>query len=301
MLEEVEYYINYILKEQIEKLGIKNNQIILDSVSTQIYSLLAHWNEIDFRNAILITGLEEGLFYEPKASDLIRSFVVVAIRNSYIESSGSAFYKDYSFEKRIEDSEIKNITFKAINYFKNLDFSLLSSKLELTDEDYYLKISKMYPNSFKVLEMLANMDKNEMYFESFTPTLCSNIFIQGVNTFGNREEKVIEDGYTNNIGLELIKVLQSCLNYHYPFFTSSFKFLSRNYEKLLRVIQFLLENNLSFVSCNYYISNGYLAKRNKLLRAAHGSIESNIKLRDVTGLSKKHAKAINDLRRKKVI
>lgn len=298
MLQEIEYYLENILKKQLNRLGIYHTQIILDDIQSKIYSLLFHWNNTKFRNTILLTGLEEGYFYLPESSDLVKSFVVVTIRNSYLESVGSSFYKKYSFERQIQDGEMKIFTSAAIEYFKKMDFSSLSKQIQLNPkDDYYQNIIVKYPNSYKMLEILANMNKNEMYFEKINIIKCSNLFLQGMNTAGDREKTTTEDGIDGEIGLDLLRAIQTFIEYQIPFITLSFKFITRNFEKLLRVIQFLLEQNVPLVSCNYYISNGYVAKRSKLLRPAHTEKERDINIRNVTGLSKRHAKAINDARK----
>lgn len=302
MVEEVEYYLDNILKKQLENFTDSNVDKIIDNVRMQIYSLIYHWNDIEIRNTILLAGLEEGSFYLPNANNYIRSFVVVAIRNSYIESAGSQFYKSYDFGRQILDSEMKDITGAAIKYFKELDLSTLALKINLDAEnDYYLNIIKKYPNSFEVLKILANSNKNEVYFDKLSISSCSNIFVNGMNTSGGRDRTTIEDGYTDTIGLDLIKAIQSFKEHDIPFISNSFKFITRNYEKLLRVIQFLLESDMTLVTSNYYISNGYVSKRNKLLRVAHTDKERDISMRNVTGLSKKHAKVINDTRREHII
>lgn len=298
MIKEVEYYLEHILEKQLNRLGIYHTKIVLDSVRLRIYSLLFYWNDIKFRNTILLTGLEEGHFYLPEASDTIKSFVVVTIRNSYLESVGSDFYEKYSFERRILDEEMKLFTSAAIEYFQKLDFSLLSKQIELdSKEDYYQNIIKKYPDSYKILEMLANTNKNETYFEKLPITKCSNLFLQGMNTVGDREKTTTEDGIDENIGLDLLRAIQSFIEYEIPFITLSFKFITRNFEKLLRVIQFLLEQNVILVTGNYYISNGYVARRNKLIRPAHTKKEREVNIRNITGLSKRHAKAINEARK----
>ena len=302
MIEEVEYYLNNILRKQLENLVGSNIDKIIDNVRMQMYSLIYHWNDVDFRNTILLAGLEEGNFYLPNANNYIRSFVVVAIRNGYIESAGSQFYKSYDFSRQILDSEMKDITGAAIKYFKELDLSGLALKINLDPiNDYYLNIIKKYPNSYEVLKVLANSNKNEVYFDKITVGSHSNIFINGMNTNGGRNKTIIEDGYTDKIGLDLVKAIQSFKEYEIPFISNSFKFITRNYEKLLRVIQFLLENDMTLVTSNYYISNGYVSRRSKLLRVAHTDKEHDISMRNVTGLSKRHAKVINDARKEHLI
>lgn len=299
MVEEVEYYLDNILGKRLDNFLVTDKKMVIDNVRVQIYSLLYNWNDTKVRNSILLTGLEEGIFYLPNANDYIRSFVVVAIRNSYIETLGSCSYQRFSNKSPILDSEIMEITKEAINYFKKLDFSNLSLKVNLSsDEDYYGKIINKYKNSYQVLKILANSNRNEVYFDKIEISKYSNIFMNGINMDFENSIRVIEDGYSNEIGIELIQAILLCMKKDIPFVTNSFKHITRNFEKLLRVIQFLLENDMILVTGNYYISNGYVARRNKLLRVPHTKDECDLQFRNLTGLSKKHAKIINDVRRK---
>jgi len=50
--------------------------------------------------------------------------------------------------------------------------------------------------------------------------------------------------------------------------TDSFKALTRNIEKLLLVMEYLLQHDVPFVTSNYFITNGYIERRAKLLKAA---------------------------------
>lgn len=85
---------------------------ILYQVKVQLYSIIANWNDIEFRNAILIIGSEEGSFYEPQ-NELIGNMVVVAIRNSLLEEASSINYKKHGLPHMLEGKEIKKITAKA--------------------------------------------------------------------------------------------------------------------------------------------------------------------------------------------
>lgn len=299
MVEEVEYYLDNILGKRLDKFLVADKEIVIGNVRGQIYSLLYNWNDVVVRNTILLTGLEEGMFYLPSANDYVRSFVVVAIRNSYIETLGSCSYQKLSSKTQILDSEIMEITKEAINYFKKLDFSNLASRVNLNiEDDYYGRIIDKYKGSYQVLKILANTNGNEVYFDKIEIGKCSNLFINGINMSYENKKSVIEDGYSSEIGFDLIQAILQCMKENIPFISNSFKYITRNFEKLLRVIQFLLENDMILVTGNYYISNGYVAKRKKLLRAPHTKEECNLQFRNLTGLSKRHAKAINDVRRR---
>ena len=61
------------------------------------------------------------------------------------------------------------------------------------------------------------------------------------------------------------------------------KMLSRNFEKVLHVLQIVFEAGGSFVTCNYYIRDGYIEKRRRILKAAHDEREVVKKMMNVGG------------------
>ena len=91
-------------------------------------SIIFHWNEIDFRKAILITGLEEAEFYEPDAEIDIKCFVVVTIRNSYLEQIFCDDCHTFGMSKPLNEENVKIITGKAIEYFRSINFSELARR-----------------------------------------------------------------------------------------------------------------------------------------------------------------------------
>ena len=77
-------------------------------------------------------------------------------------------------------------------------------------------------------------------------------------------QKVICDGFTLEFDEYLEETIREVVGGKQDaFYVDSFKALSRNFEKVLHVIQILLESDRAFVTCNYYISNGYLEKGKK--------------------------------------
>ena len=86
------------------------------------------------------------------------------------------------------------------------------------------------------------------------------------------EEKITETDIQSGIDDKLGKGLLSILNHisleHTPFFyTDCFKMLTRNIDKLFRVIEYVLRKECIFMTSNFYISNGYVSKRKDSPRA----------------------------------
>ena len=95
-MDAVSHYLNHILTPRLRGYGV-TEQFLLYTVSTihtQMTSLLRHWNDREFRNTVLLLGMEEGSFYEPPAKIEVRCFVVVTIRNSPIEMLQSNSYAE---------------------------------------------------------------------------------------------------------------------------------------------------------------------------------------------------------------
>lgn len=293
-MKEVNYYLEEILRKTLISLGIKSNDSIINNVRMQITSLLYHWNDEDVRNTILFLGNEEAIFYDSRASLNIKSFVVMAIRNSLIETAGSVSYYTLGFENQIKD--MKLITSQAISYFEKLDLKELSYSIEKPIDDYYMESINRYYNAFNLLNRLSKLNSKEERFEKDNIIKCSNLSLNYISPYIS-DEKVIEDGYIKEPTIRLKQSLQIVINNNVPFFVDSFKVISRNFERLLRIIQFLLENDCPFVTCNYYISNGYISKRLKLLRPMHSNKDFILKLRNETGISDKHRQELKRQRK----
>lgn len=79
------------------------------------------------------------------------------------------------------------------------------------------------------------------------------------------------------------------------FAVESLKSATRNFEKLMDILEFLLTHDLKFASTNFYIENGHVERRIKPLRAGHTSKEIQKNLSQTAGLGYRHAAALNQL------
>lgn len=268
----VENYTWNILKKQLQKYKVTNNTLyeIINDVKIHLDSIIYHWNDIDFRNAILIIGSEEGNFYEPH-DELIGCMVVVAIRNSLIEGIASHDYKKYGIDKILEDSDIKDITSTAIKYFSDVDLSSYAKKLNLED-DFYKNISNKYPIALNALKELAkcNVDDREHKYTKLSFKRVYELEELNSNVSVNYNTINIENGISPCFNDSLCEFLKGIRDGKSRIFlTDSFKMVTRNFEKLMRILEFILTHNGAFVTCNYLISNDYVSRRKELLRAGH--------------------------------
>ena len=108
--------------------------------------------------------------------------------------------------------------------------------------------------------------------------------------------KVVFDGYSAMWDPQLLEVLRSLSpSSRSIFVVESLKSATRNFEKLLDILEFLLTHDLKFASTNFYIENGHVERRIKPLRAGHTSKEIQKNLSQTAGLGYRHAAALNQL------
>jgi hypothetical protein len=299
-LQEVETYLD-LLRERLKTLqvdGVFQNKLIF-SVQLRMYSLLKHWNDIPFRRGILAVGLEEGLYYEPDAKLETKCFVVVCIRNSYIETLQSESFADAGLTEALSVEKFKSITMHAISYFKRLDFEALCRCLAReTIEDYYGAIVAAHPVTWAVLCRLWTSANKRTY----PPLPCEPYQIPGMLALAGLETqelnppKVILDAMDITIDDTLLRILSAVQADKLDvFYISCFKHLSRNFEKLMHVMEFCLTRGCLVVTNNYFLENGYIEKRKELLRAAHDVEETKNQLRIKAKPGSQHEKALNHM------
>lgn len=75
----------------------------------------------------------------------------------------------------------------------------------------------------------------------------------------------------------------------------SFKMLSRNPDKVMKFLEFILQRDKAFVTRNYYITNGYIEKRVPILQAAHSFREAERKIVNYNGILRLHRDVLEEL------
>jgi hypothetical protein len=263
-LGDIEKYLEFLqaqlefLQTQLAFFGVKYKESdkakVIESIRKRMYSLISHWNDEAFRKGILITGLEEAVFYDPPiGTDDARAFVVLTIRNSLIED----FIIDIGY--------IKKVTTEAIKFFSRVDFRRLCDEAEGDTADFYA-VAENYPAAWRALRELASDFTGE---KKYSPVVAPRYEIKGKQRVPVTTEGVTQSGIDPEISNELYSVLCNVAEDKNGYFYSDcFKAVSRHFEKLLRVMEFILSRNKIFVTANYAIANGYLKKRSPLLRPA---------------------------------
>ncbi|MBQ9279863.1 MAG: hypothetical protein IJ215_02285 [Clostridia bacterium] len=289
-IKVIDGYIEEVLEKRLIEFELKEKYIknICDDVKEQMLSLLFHWNDVKFRKAILMIGLEEGKFYLPDVNVDVNSFIVVTVRNSFIEIIFSDESKKMELDKPLPEEDVKKITTDAINYFKDINFEQLADEVSKNNiKDKYGEITKKYPMAWEALIQLGNCNgKKAVYKEIQIAEKIKLDFLNGVNSDVNQLVKEsledVQSGINEKSSQNLLENLKFVLADTGPtvFFTDSFKMVTRNFEKLMKILEILLENNKTFLTCNYFITSSYIAKRQNMYKAAHVYSDVRKKIND---------------------
>ena len=304
-MNAVSFYLNSILAPSLRKLGVSEEYILytLGTINRQMSSLLRHWDDQLFRKAVLITGLEEGSYYEPAGKIDVRCFVVVTIRNSPIETIQSDEYAVAGLKRALTNAEVKALTMQAVSYFnkQNFDTLCVCAKQE-TSQDVYHEALKKHPLSFQALKALAGSSKKAIDYPSVKiddPYIISEVEEMAVIQDEQEQERrksTTYDGYSSKIEPQLAQILAYIVTTPYKAFMSdSFKSVTRNYSVLLDVIEYLLTRECVFVTSNFYFKNGHVERRMNPLRAGHYDTEMAKNLENTSGLSPLHRSTIRTL------
>lgn len=268
----IQEYLDSLLNSGLKEIKYRYREKIVADIKDRMCSLLARWDDKDFRRTVLFVTDEEALFYEPNASIDVKRFVVATVRNSMLEIAASVNCSQFKMQEPLSNEAIIGITSNAILYFKQCDFDTLkyeATRMKYTD--IYGEAIHKYPLAWEILKKAALMKNEELIFEETPKNDSLNID----DEFHKSECKIVVcDGYSlefdDYLKEELGNVVTGTGN---VFYVDCFKMLSRNFEKILHVLQIIFDYDRVFVTCNYYISNGVIEKRKKILRAAHNGEE----------------------------
>ncbi|MBQ4558746.1 MAG: hypothetical protein IJA54_00285 [Tyzzerella sp.] len=266
-------YLDNVLYKQLREINMPYRFIkqIQEDIKLRMLSCLAYWTDIESRNTILFLSLEEALFYEPSTvQKYLREFVVTTIRNSMIEVAASDDFRIFKISEPLSNEQVKQITFEAIQYFNNYDMNKLANDVIgiENEQNVYSMAKKKFPLAWDVLHQIANLDGYKMKIEKTEQFHREKLELK----YGAELKTVVCNGFTLEFDETLKGILGDIIaDKNNCFYSDCFKMVSRNFEKVLHVLQIILENDKVFCTSNYYISCNYIEKRKKILRAAHNS------------------------------
>ncbi len=290
----VQGYTQSVLVPQLRSLGLNKRQwkIVAEDVTQRLESLLSHWSDVPFRQTVLAIGREEAIFWEPRSTSLdIRSLVVVAVRNSLVTDLNAtrAYTKALrSPTEYLPDEQMPWITGEAIKYFQaaNLDMVQIQPK-----RDLFGSLPRRFPNAWHVLSLLGNSSENEIAVNLPMAKAEPVDFARCRANDGDFRD--IESGFDPGLNDYLAEILRKIERKELGlFFSLAFKWITRNPEKLLSIIDHVLRYGGTVLTPNYFLSPHYLARRHPLLRPAHFSSEIAGQLADADGLSERHREAL---------
>lgn len=307
MVEKVTQYLQDVLVPTLDHFRVPAayTRQIIDTVELQMISFLRHWDDLAFRRTLLLLGSEEGPFYEPAGKVDVKCFVVLTLRNSPIETIQSDNYASAGMQSSLSSQNVKTITSGAIRFFNPLDFSSMCLQAKKCSGcDYYQEIVERHPVAWAALRALGTTSAKIIdypkvqYNNPFSIEACNEIQINGEDESQKERltKKVIFDGYSAMWDPQLLELLQKLSSSSGNIFVvESLKSATRNFEKLMDILEFLLTHDLKFVSTNFYMENGHVERRVKPLRAGHTSKETEKNLSQTAGLGYRHAAALNHL------
>lgn len=279
----IQEYLYDLLNNHLTDIKYRYREQIVIDIRNRMCSLLVKWEQEDFRRTVLFVTDEEALFYEPIVADDVRRFVVATIRNSMLEVATSVNCNQFKMQEPLSDEKIKSITSNAICYLKKCEFEILQNEAKnLKYVDVYGEAIEKYPLAWAVLKKAALASDTVDVFKKLQEVNFENM---GEALFENKCRKVVCDGYSLEFDDYLKEELGNVISNRVDiFYVDCFKGLSRNFEKILHVLQIILQSEKAFVTCNYYISNGHIEKRRRILRAFHCQKDMFENVRNLNGL-----------------
>ena len=225
--------------------------------------------------------------------------MVVAIRNSPIETIQSDAYGEAGLSKSLPSKDVKEITSEAIRYFSKQDFAEMCRQAKLSArQDLYQELANEYPVAWAALKHLAATNSKAVDYPKVS--VSEPYFLEGVDketeiTATSGEMKTgIYDGYSPEIEPPLMAFLKMLsANSNGALIVDSLKSVTRNITKLLSILEFLLTRDLIFASTNYYMENGHVERRMKPLRAGHSTNDMLRNVSNTSGLGYKHKAALS--------
>ena len=256
------------------------------SANNEIAYMLSNNNKVSFHYAVddveIVQGIEENrnAWHAGDGGNGEGNRKGIAIEICYSKSGGEKFDKAEENAAEFIAYKLKEKGWGIDKVKKHQDFSnkyCPHRTLDLGWERFLNKIRKYLGQ-----DIVEEKNNSEEEFEKIQGANQRNIGEDfGINTC----KTAICDGYSLEFDDYLKETLGDVVSGRVEiFYVDSFKGLTRNFEKILHVLQIVLQHENAFVTCNYYISNGRIEKRKKILRAFHSEKDMFDNMRNLNGL-----------------
>jgi hypothetical protein len=291
MDERIDGYLFGVLSPQLQRYEVEQqgiDQIVAD-IDNRLHGVLSRWHDEDRCDTILEMGREEGTFFLPKNTPLsIRALVVVAIRNSLLE--------DWHVEReyggqgaKIDDIRMRWITAEAIRYFDACALSTLPNA-SVSPENPFADLEQKFPLAWYIFSLLAEASREEeeqrkrskkgLAFEVNLPSLPSlpelpeditRVRAKKVKMEGTqRIQAVVDSGINPHFDDRLLTLLAQVRNVKgMPFYSDSWKALTRNPTKLFFIVNWILAYQGIIITPNYLLTSQVACMRTPLWRVTH--------------------------------
>lgn len=284
--EIIKLYVIKLIK-LLESFGANAYQIkvVTEDISNRL-SILNRWNDLNFRKNILLPSIEEAIFYKPQGSAIdVKCLVNLCIRNSKLEEMHTNYPDDNNLLFNLSENQIKSITSEAIKYFSEQDLTDLPLE-GITIYDHFIS---QYPKTWELFSTIRTL-KNKQKHKKFSPSLEKNeIKINFKNIFGATEKSVVMSGISSEFCENEQKILHLISQGKVPYFYSdSFKMVTRNIDKLFKILEFTINHGTPFVTSNFVLNFGEVCVREPFIKPAHTVAESELKVSNLQGTSTVH-------------
>lgn len=244
--------------------------------------------------------MEEATFYKPAFAGVeIKSLVVLGIRNSLLEDLHSTVANNFRLDKQgiLREKDIEKITKEAIKYFSSIEIKDIVDQSTLLEyEDPFSELPNKYPVAWEALKNIAICNG--------LSNLYGSVQSESYSFFGESKDIIVDDlksiilsGIDPHIDKQLgrqLKMIQE--RKQKIFFSPSFKMITRHPDKLYKVLDIILRSDATLVTFNYFIRNGFVAKREKLLKPIHSQKEMKNRFYDMRGLDANHRAILEGIR-----
>lgn len=301
MKDIVKKYISNHLLVHLENQEISNEQIqiITKDVSLRLRSLLACWHDKDYITPLFEIVKEEATFYEPRCNIHIRSLIVMGIRNSAIEDVHSTnpfnqFLKVPKGHPIQSSAFLRGVTTDAITFFKK-NLKQRDNFTSIYENILFKGLNETYPRAWKLLESM----RSKKTIHSFKVPSGIPVILEQVNSFQSNEVKIVGaelsgiNPYLDDGLLNQLKHVSRSTN-DSIFLTPSFKHISRDIEKVMKVLDFLVYVDVPILTPNYFCTSQKVSVRKQLLKPIHSNHELKKVLTNTFGLEKEHARLLKD-------
>lgn len=299
----IDHYLSSCLVPKLLELSVNDKiiSIICTDIRNRLHAIIKQWPNLNVRRTLLVTGYEEAMFYEPPGELDTRALVVVAIRNSKIEdlaSTKQAAQNLGASGPMISDDNIRELTQEAIKFFKQFDMQSISDQLSADFLDPYKDFNKLYPVAWKALFYLGQWNKFAVEYKPIIKPPLKILRAPVATPTTKNLSTDVQSGMDPTMSPKLLAMLQMISDGKLDvLYVDSFKMITRNPEKLFKIIEIVLRAKSKVVTTNFYISNGFVARRKELLRPAHSTRDVLRNLKDASGLVKSHRNVLNQLRK----